>query len=197
MTHNCWLEERNACDRRSSCTGIQAIGGLQDRPDGHAQGGGASEHMVAVGNSKVLGTTAHSAISQGFGPGFVPPVWRVRDGWTNTYVLWDNFYGDMLAVIGLNRGSVNDVPPERPIGSSLSAGSYELWVDATNQFQTEGTLLFDIVFSSIDLLGPHADQDLRRIQKWKHDGVKDGRALVRWALSFAWTDRPGKVRWLS
>jgi hypothetical protein len=97
-------------------------------------------NMVAVGNSKVLGTIAHSAISQGFGPGFVPPVWRVRDGRTNTYVLWDNFYGDMLAVIGLHRGSVNDVPPERPIGSSLSAESYELWVDATNQFQTEGTL---------------------------------------------------------
>ena len=76
-------------------------------------------NMVAAGNSKVPGTTAHSAISQGFGPGFVPPVWRVRDGRTNTYVLWDNFYGDMLAVIGLNRDSVNDVPPERPIGSSL------------------------------------------------------------------------------
>ena len=43
MTPNCWLEERNARDRRSSCIGIQAIGGLQDRPDGHAQGGGASE----------------------------------------------------------------------------------------------------------------------------------------------------------
>ena len=43
---------------------------------------------------------------QGFGPGFVPPVWKVRHGRTNTWVLWDNFYGDVLAVIGLNRDSV-------------------------------------------------------------------------------------------
>ena len=121
---------------------------------------------------------------QGFGPGFVPPVWKVRDGRTKTWVLWDNFYGDMLAVIGLNRTSVYDVPPVRPDASSLSAESYELWVGAANQFQSEGTLLFDIVINSLDLLGPHVDQDIRRIQKWKHDGVKDGRALVRWALSF-------------
>ena len=140
--------------------------------------------MVAAGLSKVLGTTAHSAMLQGFGPGFVPPVWKVRDGRTKTWVLWDNFYGDMLAVIGLNRTSVYDVPPVRPDASSLSAESYELWVGAANQFQSEGTLLFDIVINSLDLLGPHVDQDIRRIQKWKHDGVKDGRALVRWALSF-------------
>ena len=140
--------------------------------------------MVAAGLSKVLGTTAHSAMLQGFGPGFVPPVWKVRDGRTKTWVLWDNFYGDMLAVIGLNRTSVYDVPPVRPDASQISAESYELWVGAANQFQSEGTLLFDIVINSLDLLGPHVDQDIRRIQKWKHDGVKDGRALVRWALSF-------------
>ena len=143
MTPNCWLEERNARDRRSSCIGIQAIGGLQDRPDGHAQGGGASEH----GSGRELESSRdHCAFRyfarlwSGFRASSMRDGRTVRDGRTNTYVLWDNFYGDMLAVIGLNRGSVNDVPPERPIGSSLSAESYELWVDATNQFQTEGTL---------------------------------------------------------
>ena len=182
MTPNCWLEERNALTAVLRAPAFRLSVAYKTAPMDTPKVA-VPRNMVAAGNSKVPGTTAHSAISQGFGPGFVPPVWRVRDGRTNTYVLWDNFYGDMLAVIGLHRGSVNDVPPERPIGSSLSAESYELWVGATNQFQTEGTLLFDIVFSSIDLLGPHADQDLRRIQEWKHDGVKDGRALVRWALS--------------
>ena len=47
------------------------------------------------------------------------------------------------------------------------------------------TAIFDAVRPSLaDLDGPHSQQDLRRITLWKRDGVKDGRALVRWTLSF-------------
>ena len=51
----------------------------------------------------------------------------------------------------------------------------------------EGTALFDAVRPSLDLDGAYASQDIRLIALWKRDGIKDGRALVRWALSF--TDR--------
>ena len=52
----------------------------------------------------------------------------------------------------------------------------------------DGTI--DVVRPSLVIDGPYAMQDLRRISLMQRDGVKDGRALVRWALGFAYRSGP-------
>ena len=90
----------------------------------------------------------------------------------------------MLAHLKVKRSSLNELPPERPAGAALNGASYALWQSATDDFQAENTAIFDAVRPSLDLDGPHCQMDLRRIQQWKRDGIKDGRALVRWIHTF-------------
>jgi len=50
--------------------------------------------------------------------------------------------------VGLDIGCITEEPPLKPVkGSSLSLWEkeYDLWYDATVQFQREGTDLFDTV----------------------------------------------------
>ena len=91
---------------------------------------------------------------------------------------------DAIAHLGLKREDLFEQPPACPTDASLTAHSYSLWYEATLQWQQEGTQLFDLVRPTLDLSGPHADQDVRRLKGWKRDQTRDGRALVQWALSF-------------
>ena len=143
---------------------------------------GTPPNMVAVGPETGPGTAAHSAISQ---TGCLMPHWAVRTGRCAAYALWEDALNDLLPTLSLKRDSLYEQPPERPNGSRLDVNSLSLWKGAVEQFQYEGTMLFNAVRPSIVLDGPWAMQDLRRIAAWKRDGVKDGRALVRWALSFS------------
>ena len=110
--------------------------------------------------------------------------WQPRGGRNNLYALWDDAFGDALALLGVKRAALDELPPERPTGAALNGASYALWKSATDDFQTENTAIFDAVRPSLDLDGPHCAMDLRRIQQWKREGIKDGRALVRWIHSF-------------
>ena len=91
---------------------------------------------------------------------------------------------DAIAHLGLKREDLFEQPPACPTDATLTAHSYSLWYEATLQWQQEGTQLFDLVRPTLDLSGPHADQDVRRLKGWKRDQTRDGRALVQWALSF-------------
>ena len=75
-----------------------------------------------------------------------------------------------------------------PVGSSLCAYSHNLWVNAVLQYQDEGTKLFDIVRPSLLISTDYAQMDLRAISEMKRGQVKDGRALLRWAMGLvhAW-----------
>ena len=42
--------------------------------------------------------------------------------------------------------------------------TYNLWVAAVNHYQQEGTMLFDLLRPTLDLTGPHAELDLRRLK---------------------------------
>ena len=117
------------------------------------------------------------------------PLWTAREGRGTAFALWEDALGDALPRLGLRQENLIEAPPVRPVGDSLNVESLKLWKEATEYFQAEGTALFDIVRPSLVIDGPYAMQDLRRIGLMKRDGVKDGRALVRWALSFA--DRSG------
>ena len=110
--------------------------------------------------------------------------WHVREGRNQEFVIWEDALNDMLPRIGLTRAAANEMPPERPAGDSLSAERMILWGQALVQYQDEGTALFDALRPSLLIDGPYANRDIRLIAGWKRDGVKDGRALLRWALSF-------------
>ena len=117
------------------------------------------------------------------------PLWAVREGRGTAYALWEDALGDALPRLGLRQENLVEPPPSKPVGDSLTVESLQLWKEATAYFQDEGTALFDVVRPSLVIDGAYAMQDLRRIALMKRDGVKDGRALVRWALCFA--DRSG------
>ena len=110
--------------------------------------------------------------------------WAPRGDRNNLFTLWDDTFNDMLALLKVKRASLGELPPEKPAGYALNAASYALWKSATDDFQTENAAIFDAVRPSLDLDGPHCAMDLRRIQQWKRDGIKDGRALVRWIHTF-------------
>ena len=144
--------------------------------------------MVAVG-STILGPT-YSTNSQIAERTKLPliPMWKPRSGRGATFVLWEDALHDVLPKLGLRRDSVYELPPAKPSGPTLCAESLVLYERAMEQYHNEGTDLFDAVRPSLDLDGPYAAQDIRLIQRWKDEyGRKDGRSLVRWALSF--TDR--------
>ena len=146
---------------------------------------GTSPNMVAVTDTKNPGPTQHWPNSQGFGPQMQMTVkWPPRSGRNRLFALWEDALNDVLAHLKLKRDTMHELPPEKPNGSALSGESYALWVGAADQFQAEGTSIFDAVRPSLDLDGPHCEMDLNRIAKWKRDGIKDGRALLRWVHTF-------------
>ena len=138
--------------------------------------------MVAVGSSHAPGTVLLSANPQTAVP--IQTGWHVREGRNQEFVIWEDALNDMLPRIGLTRAAANEMPPERPAGDSLSADRMILWGQALVQYQDEGTALFDAIRPSIIIDGPYAGRDVRLISGWKKDGVKDGRSLLRWALSY-------------
>lgn len=142
-------------------------------------------NMVAVGNSAIPGTNSTQNANLQAALAQCPiPLWRPRDGRNKTFIFWEDAVMDAIAHLGLKREDLFEQPPACPTDASLTAHSYSLWYEATLQWQQEGTQLFDLVRPTLDLSGPHADQDVRRLKGWKRDQTRDGRALVQWALSF-------------
>lgn len=111
-------------------------------------------------------------------------TWDVRSGRNYKHAVWQDELNDAMASIGLDTSCITEEPPEMPVGSSLCAYSHNLWVNAVLQYQDEGTKLFDIVRPSLLISTDYAQMDLRAISEMKRGQVKDGRALLRWAMSF-------------
>ena len=144
--------------------------------------GGLPQNMVAAGSKKIGTNALSAALATSASP---MPLWMVREGRGTAYALWEDALNDVMPLLGLRQENLQEKPPVRPIGDALTVESLRLWKEATDYFQGEGTALFEAVRPSLVIDGPYAMQDLRRIGLMKRDGVKDGRALVRWALSFA------------
>ena len=146
---------------------------------------GVTPSMVAAGSEKTPGPLVVYPNSLGFGAQVEMKVkWQPRGGRNNLFALWDDAFGDALALLNVKRAALDELPPERPTGAALNGASYALWKNATDDFQAENTAIFDAVRPSLDLDGPHCAMDLHRIKQWKRDGIKDGRALVRWVFTF-------------
>ena len=107
-------------------------------------------------------------------------------GTASQHAVWKDELKGVLARLGLHFGDINEEPPEKPEGWALTRVSYQLWLDAVEQYQIEGTALFDAVRPSLPLTGAYTQMDVRAISQMKSDtsAVKDGRALLRWALDF-------------
>ena len=108
---------------------------------------GATPNMVAIGNSLVPGTVAQTASQQTAVP--MHKAWRVRDGRGQEHTLWRDELDDVLARIGLSRASIDEAPPIRPPDDAQNASRMSLWAAALQQYQQEGTLLYDVVRSSV------------------------------------------------
>ena len=112
------------------------------------------------------------------------PEWKVREGRGRDHALWEDSLKDLLPKLQLKWGQIYEEPPALPIGSALTVERHALWKGAVAQYQDEGTALFEAVRPSLVLIEPYALQDIKTIASFKRDGVKDGRALLRWALEF-------------
>ena len=145
----------------------------------HHHGVPVTPDIVAVGTKGSPKTSVQIALPHHSSALFsIMPQWKVRDGRGPAFVLWEDAFHDVLAYLRIKRESIYADPPSRPVGSALTAGSYAMWTAATLDFQAQGTVLFDNVIRSLDLDTEYLGQDIRRIQAWKQDGVKDGRSLV-------------------
>ena len=140
--------------------------------------GALTPDMVAAG--KGPGTTAQTLYA-------MSNSWDVRSGRDYKHAVWNDELKDAMASIGLDESNINEEPPEEPDRSSVCPYSHNLWVNAVLQFQAEGTALFDIVRPSLLFCSDYAQMDMRAISEMKRVNaagqmVKDGRALLRWAL---------------
>ena len=140
--------------------------------------------MVAVRHRTFQAADAQTAKPQFAFQGHALPEWRVRDGRGTSFTKWNDALDDALATLGLTRDSVEELPPSMDSGVSVTAEARKLWSDAVAQYQDEGTALFDCVRPSLVIDGPYEVQDITRIARWKKGTIKDGRSLLRWALSF-------------
>jgi len=55
-------------------------------------------------------------------------------------------------------------------------------------------MLFDLLRPTLDLTGPHAELDLRRLKNWKRDDRRDGRSLLPAGRYPLWIARPWRAR---
>ena len=86
-------------------------------------------YMVAVGNSAIPGTiSTHNANLKAALSQCPIPVWRPRDGRTSVYVFWEDAIMDAIALLGLKREELYELPPVCPTGESLTAHSYSFLV---------------------------------------------------------------------
>ena len=139
--------------------------------------GALTPNMLAVGKDNpgpIAQTSLYAMLN----------TWDVRSGRNYKHAVWQDELKDAMASIDLDNSCITEEPPEPPVGSSLCAYSHNLWVNAVLQYQDEGTKLFDIVRPSLLISTDYAQMDLRAISEMKRGQVKDGRALLRWAMSF-------------
>ena len=120
--------------------------------------------MVAVGNGKFPGTKAQDATAQAALAQI--PIWRPRNGRDGTFPFWEDALNDAMAARGMSRSAINEAPPTRPPGSTQTVDTYNLWVAAVNHIisRRAHTMLFDLLRPTLDLTGPHAELDLRRLK---------------------------------
>ena len=145
--------------------------------------------MVAVGSLRDPGASARLTANDAWDriPQYVGPKWAPRNGRDATYPNWFVYVKDNLAVFGLTVDNAFEDPPEVPKGSCQEL--VDQCALARDQHLDEGNQMWELLHPTVDLSGLHSAQDTRRLENWKRGTVKDGRAFLRWTLTFV--DRSG------
>ena len=140
--------------------------------------------MVAVGSLRDSGASARLTAKLAWDriPLYVGPKWIPRGGRCATFNSWFVYIKDNLAVFDLTVDNAFDDPPEVPKGSSQEL--VDQCALARDQHLDEGNQMWDLLHPTVDLSGLHSAQDARRLENWKRGTVKDGRAFLRWVLTF-------------
>ena len=107
--------------------------------------------------------------------------WPPRSGRNRLFALWDDALNDMLAHLKLKRATLHELPPEKPTGSALTGETYALWVSATDQFQAEGTAIFDAVRPGLHANAAHLGRvhDVHDEQSLRPPGAAASNNLIR------------------
>ena len=64
--------------------------------------------MVEASEKIRENAAAQAAVSKFFAPVNAIPIWKPRGGRGGAFMLWDDAFGDMLALIGLTHASILD-----------------------------------------------------------------------------------------
>ena len=104
--------------------------------------------------------------------------------------LWRHELNDLLSQLSVAANLLEETPPmwqsfkqQSPTTDIMTLTQWHQ--SALHQWWEERTVIYYVVFHSLDLSGPMEAADLQMIRKRCHVGDKrDGRALLEWALSF-------------
>ena len=119
------------------------------------------------------------------------PRWRPRGGRNDDFIKWMDALtaveNDLDIVIDEQQPSLEHIPPHILQHADQDTWPYivKVTTQASQQWQHDSNLLFDIIKASLVLDGPHLERDLRAIAGFVSGKLKDARSLRAWALMFA------------
>ena len=128
--------------------------------------------------------------------GYLPalPTWRPRDGRNEAYLKWHD------ALVRFEHDSGIDIDATLPSTSELvemiphiftkgpvttdERELLNLFHASRDEWVDQNEALYDVIRSSLDLDGPTLERDLRKLASLMYS-TKDGRAIRKWAKTFA------------
>jgi hypothetical protein len=120
------------------------------------------------------------------------PAWRPRDGRNAAYLKWYDALmtaeSDLDFVFNEPKPCLAAVPQtlmSQAANTDALQDLYSVVAAAAEMWQEKSNTLFAIIKSSLELDGPHLENDLRKMGTFVHGKEKDVQALRVWACSFA------------
>ena len=164
-------------------------------PHGYSTRAYSTSHMVAEQADLSVHNIPQSTSNANRKPSLVTeqpvlPRWRPHDGRNDSFIKWF----DALETIENDRDiELDEEQPSfqhlathyPPMDSAQHQYLYDMSTQASEHWQADSNLLFDVIKASLILDGPHLERDLRKIASFIQGKNKDYRSLRSWALSFA------------
>ena len=76
-------------------------------------------------------------------------TWEPRTGRTPEYAIWHDELIEVLIKLGLSEANIKEKPPEKPEEATRNVDACNLWADAVEQYQDQGTCIFDAARGSL------------------------------------------------
>ena len=121
-------------------------------------------------------------------------------GRSKAYKRWRHVILDNLADLGFNsfEDAMDFSPPSQDALTQLAgdgldtrakhANVDELFAQALEEYQEVNTRIYNIVHPTLIFDGPHEEEDLETVRKFRKGAIKNGVGLLQWALQWTKTD---------